>query len=542
MRKRNWPERAGALSGLATLALGVGWLAACGSSTTSDASFGGGDFGGGDAASSNEPGSGGAPADDAGVPAEQEQESTYQSPVATGRYVWVANPTSGRVAYINATTLEVKTVEAGNGPTYVAGVASGQDDAALVLNVLSDDATLLRANAGGQVTASTFPTAHGMNAIATSSDGRWAIAWTNNAQVSSTDRADKTQGFQDLTVIDLTGQVPSTVLAVGYRPVKVGFTTPANHAFAVTQDGVSMVNLTASAPIVEKNVAISDNPLEDPGTRDVSVTPDGAYAMVRRDNQAGITIVSLDSGTRVTATMPGAVTDLDLSDNGDKAVAVIRESATVAVLPVPGIFNDPATFATTTITGETVGSVSLTAGGGAGLLYTNAVPVEHLTVLSLDQALTHRTVRLYSPVLAVFPSPNAQYAVVLHAKPTTGTKAGAFSLVPIGADLPAKIVGTDAPPIAVAVSPASDRAVVAERDDGKQIYGVYLGRMPSFMVDRYPLASPPLAVGIVAGARRAYVAQKHPEGRITFLDLDNGQARTLTGFELAARVVDGSKP
>ncbi len=66
--------------------------------------------------------------------------------------------------------------------------------------------------------------------------------------------------------------------------------------------------------------------------------------------------------------------------------------------------------------------------------------------------------------------------------------------------------------------------------------------MPSLSVTRYPLASPPIAAGIVGGARRAYVAQQHPEGRITFIDLDGGTARTLTGFELSARVVTGSKP
>jgi hypothetical protein len=34
----------------------------------------------------------------------------------------------------------------------------------------------------------------------------------------------------------------------------------------------------------------------------------------------------------------------------------------------------------------------------------------------------------------------------------------------------------------------------------------------------------------------------HPEGRITFFDLATGAARTLTGFELASRVVTGGTP
>jgi hypothetical protein len=43
---------------------------------------------------------------------------------------------------------------------------------------------------------------------------------------------------------------------------------------------------------------------------------------------------------------------------------------------------------------------------------------------------------------------------------------------------------------------------------------------------------------MVPVARRAFVAQAHPEGRITFVDLETGAARTLTGFELAAKVVE----
>jgi hypothetical protein len=55
---------------------------------------------------------------------------------------------------------------------------------------------------------------------------------------------------------------------------------------------------------------------------------------------------------------------------------------------------------------------------------------------------------------------------------------------------------------------------------------------------------------MASAAHRGYVAQDYSEGRITFVDL-SGQSgcdgssscnltRTITGFELAARVVNGS--
>jgi hypothetical protein len=43
---------------------------------------------------------------------------------------------------------------------------------------------------------------------------------------------------------------------------------------------------------------------------------------------------------------------------------------------------------------------------------------------------------------------------------------------------------------------------------------------------------------VLAAANEGYVAQKNAEGRITFVALDSGQARTLTGFEIGASVVD----
>lgn len=489
-----------------------------------------------DAGSGDKSNGAGGVSSDGGLPAEKEIESDYEAPVATGNIVWIANPKSGRVALVDAQTLAVKTVEAGNAPTYLASVPNQPVDTALVLNVLSADATLLKSTPTG-IQSATFKTATQANSTAFSSDGRFAIVWADARKEKS---ATKTQGFQDLAVLDLTTGA-STILAVGYRPVAVGFAEGKPQAYAVTQDGVALIDLTA-APIVTKNVAISDSPTEDPGTRDVFVTKAGDRAFIRRDGSSKITVVTLATDERSEIELTGPVTDLDLADTGDRAVAVVRDTSTVSVFPVanPG---DEKQF---TVTGETIGSVAIAPGGKKALLYTNAIASERFTILDLATEQL-RTVRLYSPVLGLFSTPDAQHAIVLHDSGRTGdgepaetTTDGAFSVVPIGQNLPAKIVATQAKPSAVAT--LDDRAVVAERDDARKIYGVYLVRMPQLMSERYPLASPPIAVGAVPGARRAFIAQQHPEGRLTFIDLESGVARTLTGFELSSRVVDGSRP
>ncbi len=506
-------------------------LAACGSSDALSAY----DEGGREAApGGSAPNASGDPSGGAAAPPEKEIESDYEAPVATGNVVWVANPKSGRVALVDASTLQVRTVEAGNGPTYLASVPGQAIDTTLVLNVLSEDATLLKATPQG-ITTATFKTAKQANSLVFSKDGRFAIAWADARKVPA---APKTQGFQDLTVIDLQNNT-STILAVGYRPVAVGFAEGTLRAHAVTQDGVAILDLAQGAKVI-KNVAISNTPTEDPGTRDVFVTKDGQRAFIRRDGSNAITVVALDTDTRTDITLSGPVTDLDLADTGDRAVAVVRDTAEVAVLPIA----DPTAKTSVTVTGETIGSVAIAPGGNRALLYTNALAVERFTILDLGAQNNVRTVRLYSPVLGVFSTPDAQHAVVLHDKVAAtadvDASPGAFSIVPIGQNLPAKIVATLAPPTAVGTT--NDRAIVAERDDKTKIYGAYLARMPQLMVERYPLASPPIAVGTIALAKRAFVAQQHPEGRLTFIDLESGVARTLTGFELSSRVVDGSKP
>ncbi len=523
--------------------LAAGLLVACASDASSElAASDGGAFPG------DPRGAGGtaAPTGDGGTP-EQELESLYEAPVATGRYVWVANPRSGRIAFVDAETLAVRTTEAGDRPTHLAALPPAcapagacEDDRILVLNVGSRDATLVSATTGG--TTATFAVPSGGNTWAISPTGRVAVAWTDARKEQ---RADKTQGFQDVAILDLQAKA-TKVLAVGYRPVTIGFSQGSERAFAVTQDGISVIELSdPKGPLVSKNVAIADTPLEDPGSRDVSLTPDGAYAFVRRDGEAEVTVVSLTDAARKQIVFDGAVTDFDLSPAGDRAIAVVRDTAKVAILPVPGIWSAPTSFSTIALTGETVGSVSFAPNGSRALVYTNASDVERITTLDLTVTpATKRTVRLYSPVLAAFPGPDGAHAVVFHA-PTAAAgspgERGAFSLLPVAADLPPKIVATTAPPMQVAFVQEGDRALATERDDRSKTFGAWVASFPSLMAERYPLASPPIAAGISARAHRAYVAQEHPEGRITFIDLATGKARTLTGFELAARVVDGSQ-
>jgi hypothetical protein len=486
---------------------------------------------------------GGGTSVDAGIdaPPEKEVESSFRSPVATGKYVWAANPESGRVALVDATSYDVKIAEAGHGPTYLAAIPGGSTNAAIVLNVKSHDATLFRVAADGAFSQKTLKTHSGANAWAVSPGGKWAVAWTD---ASAMQNPDPTDGFQDVTVIDLApGKESAKILSVGYRPARIGFASDETRAFAVTEPGISVIDLGAAGTSVSALVKVTEDPLDNPAARDVTLTPDGDWALVRRDGSANVSFVSLKTGTRTDLPLSGHVTDLDLSDDGKRAVAVVRDTSEVFVLPVPGAAGDPNSIDKQAISGELFGSVALSTDASVALLYTNAVASDHLTILNLVPGpgyLSHRTVALKAPVAAVFPAPDAQHALVLQKTLAGSTKAGAFSVVSTVAQLSPKILGTDAPPNAVAIQPApkSEHALVTVRDDLKKVFGVYRVKLSTQQVDFDKLASPPLATGIVAAANKGYVAQLHPEGRITFIDFATGEVRTLTGFELGAKVVE----
>jgi hypothetical protein len=518
------------------------------------------------------------------LPPEMKVESEYQSPVATGSVVWIANPTSGRVAYIDAKSFEVKTAPAGDGPTVLAAVPDPNPadnpphDLAIVLNVVSQDATLFSLvppasgpDIDGQLTMTSLPATSYANAWAVSTSGRWAIAWTNTTLVSN---PDPEQGYQSIEVLDVTGAIAPKLLSVGFLPVQMVFSGDETHAYAVTSDGITVVDLVAgsatanyplgatpsgspdASPDAESAesadagldgglaAAIDATAMTASGSPDVSFTPDASYALVRQDGVQSIAVISMADGKTTPVLLPDFPTDLTMSPTGTFAVAVLRDTATVVVIPIPGIVSDPTSFTTTTIEGQTIGRAVVTRQGETALLFTTAAPVDQMTVLTFQPTPTYRTIPLHAPVLAVFPTSDAQNAVVLHQLPAGSMDMGAFSVVPIASDLPAALVPLSAAPTAVALT--DDRALITIRDDTTATYAVYMAAMPSLVSTEYPLASPPLAVGIVLGASSdagatGYVAQSYPEGRITFIDLspdDDGGARTITGFDLNAGIVE----
>jgi hypothetical protein len=505
-----------------------------------------------------------APQAESAPPPEVEREASYQAPVVTGPYVWAANPSSGRVAVIDANSFEIRSGRAGNQPSVVAGLeAATGARRALVINSGGSDASLLELD-GDSVAARQVPLHLGADSWSISPDRRFAIAWTDSQKAR---RLDPTDGFQDITVIQIGDgdALTATRLTVGYRPSAFVFDAQSRRAFGVTEDGVSIVDLTPGAVQLTQLVPLPSTSRVRP---DVSITADGARALARLEGSRVLFDIDLTSGATREIDLGGVITDLDLSADGARAVAVIRAlaepdpdpsdaggsvdagadagaappspgtSASQAVfISIPAGLTDPAERRTLTVPGGGAGSVALSTDGARAVLFSNALGSGVVTLVGPD--LEYRSVDLIAPVRAVFLTADAAHAIALQDPPRGSIKKGAFSVLSLAAVRAPKLVAADAPAELVALDPGdSTRGIVTVSDPAAGLFGTYFVRMPSLQVDFSPLPSRPLSSGTVPAARKGFVAQEHPEGRITFVDLAEGQSREITGFELSAKVVN----
>jgi hypothetical protein len=272
----------------------------------------------------------------------------------------------------------------------------------------------------------------------------------------------------------------------------------------------------------------------------VIVTADGARAVSRLAGRAELRIVTLagaGAGTRATVALPAEATDVDLSDDGTRAFAVLRAASTLAVIDVAA-----ATAQLIDLGGEAYGSATIDAAGRRAVLYTNAANVERVLVVDLAGPPWARVTRpLRKAVRTAAFAPDGRTVLIVHSpRPAGGgtlddwiDSGHGYSVL----DLATGFVKVTATP--------ADPGPFAFTQDGRRAY-VLVGEanlaqsvdLVTFVVTDLQLSSRPEAVGVLPTAGVAWVSQRHPLGRVSFIDLATQSIRTLTGFDLNGHVVD----
>jgi hypothetical protein len=476
----------------------------------------------------------GAPNDDgapgvggSALPPEEEDPGDFRAPVVTGAFLWSANPESGRVALIDARDSSVHLLSAGLRPTHVFAVPSDPNaPKAMIQNVGSADASFIEFK-DGQFAERRIETPSRINRWTISDSGDVAIAWSAPEEGVL---LDPTEGLQEILVARLDDpEEPPVRLTVGYRPRQVIISQDEKRAVVISEDGFSVIDLVESIQ-VRRWISLGVG-----GGLDASVTADANFGLVRREGSKEIEIVSLTTDEDPFSLEMGApVTDLDLGPDG-LVIALARELGEVLTFSMRYFDIDQLKPRRTTISGITVGSAVITDGGERAVLYTTAIAEERVAILELtpgDHFLDYRTVSTKLAVRAVSTSPNGRYAVVLADGAPEGK--GGFSMVSLDQERFPRIVGTSAPVEAVALTDTGVLVTAAT----SSVFEAQVGQLPGLTVEAFALASRPLSTGVIGELNLGYVAQSHPEGRVTFFSLNGDEVRTVSGYELSAEVID----
>lgn len=492
------------------------------------------------------------PPGDGGGPAET--EIALGPPTSSQRFVYVAMTEQGKLARIDGDTLTVATTPVGPAPREVATIPGS--DGAIALDAVGGTATVVRPVSSSGDGTRVLATLPGLNRVDVAPTGAFAVIWFDPVRAAE-DGTAGSGSFQDVVVAALApGGESSVALTVGFRPRGVQFDAAGARAYVITQDGVSAIDLADAigrGPRLVPPIAVAEPgvPADDV---EVQIVATGDYAAVRQAGHAGVRVVSLRGATTGQAfdiPLAAAPTDIDLAPDGSRLYAALRDAGELAVIDIPADALDPSGVDHVDLGGAAAGSLAVSPDGKRALLYTNATLDPHVTLVALDQpGFPHATYPLHKAVRAVAIAPDAATAVVLSAKaPGDPAAAGSldeviarsfgFELVDLATGF-AKLQLTPVDPGAPAFAPDGSTAYLAldGGDAATATRAVQVLSTRTGIVRSHALGSPPSSVGVVPIAGQAFIAQRHPLGRMSFVALATGAVRTLTGFDLNSQIVD----
>ncbi|MCK6504338.1 hypothetical protein L6R53_13200 [Myxococcota bacterium] len=472
-------------------------------------------------------GQGDGAAADGGATAPEDEDSFFSlAPAATTAYVFVANPDRDTVTRVAVPSLAVITTEVGDHPIAVA--TTSDYTKAVTFNEGDDSVSVIDAET---LAVSDVAVRANMNAMAMSPDGRFVICWHDQDVDEEESSEGGAQSFNEVSVVD-TEALTHAPLVVGFNPRAVQFSADSSLAVVVSDAYLAVVDLSAEELSPER-IAVSDDLVDPPEAEEVLLTPDGRFAFVRQFGATELVVVDLAEQVVDHVAVGSNPTDLDLLPDGQRAVAVARDSHELWIYDLADPFADAQVVDMPDT--ETLGSVLMSPDGSRGLLYSTASGVSHYASWELES--DEITVRaLVKPVQSMGISPTGETALVFHPKdngvdvdPTSPFyDQWALSMIDLTDDFFSN-------PLRLPAEPSG----YANSADGNQGFFImeevpYLEVLhyESLLYDEIELASAPIHVGVLPESTLAWVSQDHPLGRMSFFDPATEVLQTITGFEL----------
>ena len=472
---------------------------------------------------------------DDGLGTEDETTERRLRPAATPRAVYIANADRDTVTRVDVATLAVRTAPVGARPGAVR--TTPDERRVVVLNLGSDSVSLLDADTLEGPEVGIRP--H-LNTLELDPTGRWAVAAYSADADEDADpdapEADGAQSYNEVSFvrIDDGSHHPRVV---GFAPRAVQFTPDGAQAVFVSDAWLALVDLTGDEPGLTR-VRIASDTVTPPAAEEVLVTPDGRYAFVRQYGVDTLKLVDLSAGTVTDLAVGANPTDLDLTPDGARAIAVCRTASELCLYDTA----DPTAPAVVVPLprDEIFGSIAVSADGSQALLYSTATGRARYGTWPVGDTDPDAVVvrSLVKAVHGVSLSVDGGTALVVH----DDSSAGASSDSPFRDHWALTVLSlTDhfANPLRLAAEPFA----FATTADGRS--GAFLMRgeawlevidFETLLTDEVPLRSEARHLGVVPNGRTLWASQVHELGRISFYDIDAGDLSTITGFELNAGI------
>ena len=522
-----------------------------------------------------------APKRDTFVP--EEEEFVVKAVASTENFVFVPNSSeeSSTVARIDGRDLSVVPVEVGLKPVAVrAADVKNVGSVAYVLSEGNSAVAIIRAekiskHKDPSEQVSLIPVPKETNAIRLSPDGRHLIAYIDPDKPLPPGTS--IASLQVASLVRL-GSKPSEdtsfQLSVSRLVQEVEFTEDGSEAFIVGRDGVNRLRLNeieSDAFIPPLDLRLSDQNFA-PQDREVEVSPDGSFLVIRSSKYYGIAVYrpaesAGEEGELKLVDLPGRPTDIDLHvpKNGDPSViASLPQQQKIGLIDVDkvlqssstasgngsgngnGEYTPPEGVNLVDIEGATPGLSQLTPDQKDLLTYTGNDSLPKLGVLDVEKE-TVRSYQLRNQIRSVAVAPDSKSAVVVHEKregpPASNADALEFfqhnhglTIFDIASGYRRPVTLQANPAEVVMTSTQKDKPILYAmlRSVDAEKRGVMRVDLKSYRSDFFNLPREPNQLGVVAG--RIFVSQESEEGRITFFDIETGERKTVSGYELNAGI------
>ncbi len=477
---------------------------------------------------------------------EPEERFNFRAPQPSRNYVFVANTGLDTVAKIDGDSLEITSIEVGDEPTVVR--TWKEKNIAVVLNEGSRDVSIIHA-APDRDRVVTIPVREGFNQLVIAPGGDHAFAYLDYDEIELGDDIGR---FQDVNLVRLIdGEEEVFNIAVGFRVLEIEFDADGERAFVVTEDGISIVEMAqVDRDINAQPIEVSDDPLEDARTidREVEITGDGQLALVRTSALQGVNLIDLSDrrGRLVHIPLPSVPTDLDIYPDSSRALSVLKGARQVGVMELDRLGENPDDVRLIEIEEGPTGLAAVDFQENIALLYSIAEADPRVVRLDLDSG-AQEVWDVRKAIQGVHIGPGGSRAVLYHAQgdaPRTEQAADvfianswAYTLLDMRSGF-TKLQTVATEPGEFVFSENNDWMFLVLNDPIQDVRQVERIHLPSFRVDSYRLGSPPEHIGLLPSSQapRVYISQQHPVGRMTFINIDSGDARTVTGFELNSQI------